>query len=245
MGDKVQRMQRFEEDEIILLENSADRSMYKIIKGKVILYSGYRTDEEVVLGVVKDGACFGEFGLLLGAAPIYTAVAYTEVVAMRITEDVLDDFVQHNRQYVIDIMKNMAGSILMMKYHVDMLSNDLESIINDEMLGEYAEPGGADTNEETGGEVKGPSKEKTSSNSSRESAYIRDKAVKAYKSGVRRTLNPNAVRVLRDDIYDAKHAIRDYTVAGTTTGFNKSSMHYLSNRDSADPNRRSRFGHQS
>ncbi len=75
--------------------------MYKIQKGNVEIYSGYGTENEVLLGLLGEGACFGEFGLLLHKPAIYTVIAYSSLILERVTEGTIGDFIQENHESVL------------------------------------------------------------------------------------------------------------------------------------------------
>ena len=115
-------------DTVILREGEVNLDMYKIIEGNVELYSGYQTDQEVLLGILGKDACFGEFGLLLRKPAIYTAVTYSEVKLLRVTEGELGDFVSENQEDIIDIMRNMSRMMMAMQQQIDLLSEDIAEL---------------------------------------------------------------------------------------------------------------------
>ncbi len=117
---------RYKENDIILQENEPHREMYKIIHGHVELYAGYGTPLETVIGILRRGSCFGEFGLLLQRPALYTAIAYDEVTLLKITEEDLGDFIRDNHKNIIDIMRNMAGSMVTMRLQIDLLLQELQ-----------------------------------------------------------------------------------------------------------------------
>lgn len=127
MSDNDARIVKFPQDSVILKEGEVNLDMYKIIKGNAELYTGYGTDREVLLGVIGPHSCFGEFGLLMGAPAIYTVVAFSDVYAMRITEGEMGDFVQENHKNIIEIMRNMAGTMMVMQKQIDLLTEELKS----------------------------------------------------------------------------------------------------------------------
>ncbi len=112
---------------VILSEGTINPDMYKIIKGHVEVYIGYGTDSETLIGVLGPQSCFGEFGLLLKKPAIYTVIAFSDVLLMRITEGEIGDFVQQNHKNIIDIMRNMAATMMTMKLQIELLMNDLKS----------------------------------------------------------------------------------------------------------------------
>ncbi len=116
---------RFEPEAVIIREGEVNPDMYKIIKGKAVIYTDYGTDKESVIGIIGEQACFGEFGLLLHKPSIYTVVAYGELCVMRINEGRMGDFVQTNHKNIIEIMRNMAGTMMIMRKQIDMLADEL------------------------------------------------------------------------------------------------------------------------
>ena len=124
----LQQLCQFPAGSMILQEGEVNLDMYKIIRGKAEIYVDYGKDEEILLGIIKEEDCFGEFGLLLKRPAIYTVIAYTDIVAIRITEGVIGDFIAENNQYVLRIMKNMAKSMMTMKYHIDLMASDIKEL---------------------------------------------------------------------------------------------------------------------
>ena len=118
---------RFPQDNVILREGELSTDMYKIIRGHVELYTGYGTEHEVLLGLIGQQCCFGEFGLLLHQPAIYTVVAFDDVYAMRVTEGEMGSFVQENHRNIIEIMRNMSRMMLIMQEQIEMLSEDLRN----------------------------------------------------------------------------------------------------------------------
>ena len=111
--------------ETILAEGEVNLDMYKIISGHAEVYMGYGTETETLIGIIGPNSCFGEFGLLLNKPAIYTVIAYSEVLLMRITKGEMGDFIQQNHKSVMDIMQNMAHTMMTMRTQIDMLINDL------------------------------------------------------------------------------------------------------------------------
>ncbi|MCR5684889.1 MAG: cyclic nucleotide-binding domain-containing protein [Lachnospiraceae bacterium] len=110
----------------VLKEGEMKSEMYKIIKGHVEVYIGYGTDKETLIGILGPQDCFGEFGILLHEPSAYTVIAYSDIMLLRITEGEIGDFVQQNHKNIIQIMQNMARTIMTMRLQIDMLLNDME-----------------------------------------------------------------------------------------------------------------------
>lgn len=121
------KMVKFPQDSVILREGEVNTEMFKIIKGHAEVYVGYGTEMESLIGIIGEQSCFGEFGLLLKKPEIYTVIAYSDILALRITESDLEDFIRENHKNIIDIMRNMAGSMMTMRFQIDLLIKELSS----------------------------------------------------------------------------------------------------------------------
>lgn len=109
----------------ILSEGETNLDMYKIMSGHVEMYTGYGTENEVLIGMLGQGACFGEFGLLTGKPAIYTIITYDKTRILRITEEIMSDFMQHNPDSILQIMRNMANNMLRMQHQITQLGEEL------------------------------------------------------------------------------------------------------------------------
>ena len=118
------KMLRVSEDEVILREGETNTEMYKIVSGRAVCYLGYGTDDEYVIGTLKDGQCFGEYSLLTGKPGIYTVVAFSDVLLMRIDSDEFSRFIEMNADNAVGIMRNMASMINVLKVNIDMLREE-------------------------------------------------------------------------------------------------------------------------
>lgn len=121
------KMVRFSANSVIFREGEYNVDMYKVINGHVELYTGYGSSTEHLLGLLGSQSCFGELGLLIDKPSIYTAIAYDEVLLLRISENDLEDFMLENQKNIIDILQNMAESMYSMRYQMDLLLTELES----------------------------------------------------------------------------------------------------------------------
>ena len=111
---------------VIIKEGETNTPMYKIVSGTVELYNGYGTEQETILGIKSKDDYFGEMGLFSGGKPaIYTAVAYSDLLLMRITDVELEEFMLNNHVDVLRIMRNMADSMYSLKYAMDLYVEDL------------------------------------------------------------------------------------------------------------------------
>ena len=117
---------------MILKEGEASSDMFKILKGNAELYTGYGTEKESLIGILGPGACFGEFGLLLQKPAIYTVIAFSEVYALRVTADRVEDFIRENHSSVLQIMKNMAQTMSIMQRQILDFSEEIYSLTRGE-----------------------------------------------------------------------------------------------------------------
>ncbi len=122
------RLVKYEEGSIILREGDANTEMYKIISGFAEVYVEYGTPKESLIGILRPQSCFGELGVLLSKPSIYTVVAYCDMLVMRVAESELGGFVAENQKNIIDIMRNMANSVLTMRAQIDLLLKDMEAM---------------------------------------------------------------------------------------------------------------------
>ena len=120
------RVFRFPTDSVILQEGEVNLDMYKIIKGNAEVYVGYGTKQETIIRIIGPQSCFGEYSLLLHKPAIYTVKAYSEVFAMRVTEGEIGDFVQENHKNIIDIMRNIANTMMTMSLQINQLVKEIE-----------------------------------------------------------------------------------------------------------------------
>ena len=118
------KMQKVSAETIILREGEVNEEMYKIISGRAICYFKYGTDDEYVLASLKEGSCFGEYSLLTGKPGIYTVVAFTDMLVMKITKEDFGTFVEMNAQNSVSIMQNMAKMLNVMAVNIDMIRNE-------------------------------------------------------------------------------------------------------------------------
>ena len=115
----------------ILKEGEINLDMYKILKGHVEMYTGYGTENEVLLGLLGPGTCFGEFGILTKKPAIYTIIAYSDIKILRVTEELMMDFMKANPENVFQIMKNMANNMMRMQHQIGQLTTEIANLSND------------------------------------------------------------------------------------------------------------------
>ncbi len=121
------RMLKVSSEDVIIHEGEKNNDMYKIVSGKAVCYFGYGTDHELVIGTLKEGGTFGEYSLLTGKPGIYTVVAFTDMLLMRIGKDDFTKYFELNASNSIEVMKNLAGMLDILKVNIDMLRKESET----------------------------------------------------------------------------------------------------------------------
>ena len=124
-------LKKVSEDEVILREDEQTSRMYKIVSGKAVVYIGYGTDLETVVGILSEGAYFGELGVLTDSPSIYTVVAYCDSLILEIEKEEMDNYAKLNYRDLLAIMSHMAGSMVVLKKNVELLTKDIEALMED------------------------------------------------------------------------------------------------------------------
>lgn len=123
--NKDSAMQTFHADEIIMREGQRCDAMYKILSGSVVIYMRYGEEDEHIIGVYSKSKCFGEMNVFSEQPCIYTAVAYDDVLLMKITRDSVERFVVNYPRNAVDMMQSMAQSYHVMQKNVELLLDDI------------------------------------------------------------------------------------------------------------------------
>ena len=113
-------------DTIILREGEKNDDMYKIISGRAICNINNGTNSEYLLGSLNEGKTFGEYSLLTDNPGIYTVTAYSDMLLLRISRNDFEDFIQMNAANSVNIMRNMAAMMRVMRVNIDMLNGELQ-----------------------------------------------------------------------------------------------------------------------
>ena len=124
--DTRKKIISFRADDYVLREGENSEVMFKILRGNAEVYLSYGTENETLLGILGKGACFGEFGLLLHEKAPYTVKAYSDLILYCVTEDKIDEFIRENHVNILQIMKSMAGTMMLMQSHINQLSTELD-----------------------------------------------------------------------------------------------------------------------
>ena len=116
------------EGKVIIKEGATNPDMYKILSGKVEVYTGYGTERENLVEQLEAGAFFGEIGVLAEREAIYTVIAVSDTVLLKIRKKDLGEFIQGNPNAVFQIMKNMANTMADMKGQINLLNKNLDEL---------------------------------------------------------------------------------------------------------------------
>lgn len=116
---------KFQTDSVILNEGVRNDDIYKIISGRAVCTLNHGSDNEYLLGSLKEGQTFGEFSILTGRPGIYTVTAYTDMLLLRIGREEFTKFLELNAANSINIMQNMASMMNVMKVNIDMMNEEL------------------------------------------------------------------------------------------------------------------------
>lgn len=73
---------------------------------------------------MADGECFGEYSALTGNPNIYTVVAFSDMLVMKITKEDLITFVEMNAKNAIDIMENTARMLNVMAINIEIIRSE-------------------------------------------------------------------------------------------------------------------------
>ena len=117
-------------DSVIIREGDETTDLYKIVSGKAICYLQYGTDNEYLLGSLNEGASFGEYSILNEKPALYTVVAFTDMLLLRIQKDEFQKFIEMNPMNAIEIMRAQTKMLERLKINVNMLNEELHSNIN-------------------------------------------------------------------------------------------------------------------
>ena len=118
------KIEKISADDVILREGETNTAIYKIITGSAVCWFKYGTDDEYVLASMADGECFGEYSVLTGEPSVYTVVAFSDMLVMKITKEDLITFVEMNAKNAIDIMSNTAKMMNVMAMNIEMLRSE-------------------------------------------------------------------------------------------------------------------------
>lgn len=124
-------LKQYKEGQTVLREGDKNSTLYKIVSGKVEVYVGYGTKHETIIGILSDGAYFGEIGAFTDSDSIYSIVTYSDCLIMEIGKNELEEYAKLNYRDLLAILSNMANSMVNLKTNIDLLSEDLSNLMED------------------------------------------------------------------------------------------------------------------
>lgn len=122
-------MKMFKPEDVIIREGELCHEMYKILSGNAALYMHYGKENEYLMGVLGEQKCIGEVSLLANRPIPYTVVALSNMMVMQINADQFESFIVKNTKNAVDIMTNMAKSIVMLSTDINLLADDFSNMV--------------------------------------------------------------------------------------------------------------------
>ena len=104
------RTEVYESNRTIVEEGTMKHRMYVVLKGEVILYSNYGTEDEYIVGMCKKGKSFGEFNLFTDEAYPFTAIAYGDTQVTWFEKSNLDSFLFGHPELAMNMMERISHS---------------------------------------------------------------------------------------------------------------------------------------
>lgn len=125
------RLVDYKEDEIIISEGEISGKMFLVLEGQVTLYMNYGMENEYVIGVCGRGKVFGEMGLLIGEASLFTAVAFSDVKLAWFEKRNLEQFIIGYPSNAVGLMEKVARSNVLLKKNLDFALEEVGNLKNE------------------------------------------------------------------------------------------------------------------
>ena len=132
--EKMSKLKKYKEDEIIVQEGQVTKEMYKVVSGKVAAYINYGKENESLLCIFDEQRTFGESGMLCERPCMYTIIALEETLIMRVTMDEFDTFINNNAQNARNVIRNLAREVAVMRCNMDMMMSEIEQKNDGEVM---------------------------------------------------------------------------------------------------------------
>lgn len=135
------RIEEYDNDTVIMKEGAvAEKRMYIILEGKVVLYRNYGTDDEYLIGICSKGNTFGEMNMFSDSPAIFTAVAYGYVKLAWVEKNNLESFLHGYPENAIQIIEKLAKSYVFLEKNLQLAINEI-SVLRDSAGIEAGEAG--------------------------------------------------------------------------------------------------------
>lgn len=115
----------FRENEVVIQEGTSNTEMYKIVSGNAAIYLGYGTESEYLVGVLTEGRCFGEIGLLTGKPSPFSVIALNDLMLLGINANDFSGFIAEEPDKAAEIMKSLASTVVTMSTNINMLKEEM------------------------------------------------------------------------------------------------------------------------
>ena len=134
MNTDLSRLRKAKENDVIVKEGELYTEMYKIVSGKAVVYINYGEEDEYLLGALSEQQCFGETTILCKKPSLYTVVAFSDMLLMRITEDEFEDFIKNNSRNAMELIRNLARQVTNLRCNLDMAMQEISKDRNGEVV---------------------------------------------------------------------------------------------------------------
>lgn len=105
-------VRNFQEKQVIFYESDIDKSLYKIISGKVAFYINYGMPNEKLLGIATAPNYFGTMNVLSGAPAEYTAIAMERSMILHLPESELETFPKSDPGNTLTLMRTLSNALI-------------------------------------------------------------------------------------------------------------------------------------
>lgn len=109
--EKVGTVEKYQQGEIIFLQNDPAHEFYLIRKGRVRVYLTAENGNELTIEIVRAGKIFGEAGYFSRSAQINSVSAVTEVELLAVNMSELYPLLVNNPEAMIEMFQFMANRI--------------------------------------------------------------------------------------------------------------------------------------
>ena len=108
---KNTKIRKYLAGDIILHEGEYNKTLHKILSGKVALYLNYGKTNEYLIETLSFPQYFGEVSILIQHPCYCTAIAAEDTAILHLPEENFEEFIKSNPQNALLIMKAMAKSL--------------------------------------------------------------------------------------------------------------------------------------
>ena len=121
-------VRNFQQKQVIFYESDVDKSLYKIISGKVAFYFNYGMPNEKLIGITTAPNYFGTMNILSGEPAACTAVAIERSMILHLPETELETFPKSDPYNATAVMRSLARTLARANERMEALLNELSEI---------------------------------------------------------------------------------------------------------------------